>query len=176
MIITKKIEKLLNDHLSLEMGAVYSYLAVASWSEKEGLEGAANFFYLQSDEERAHFRKFFSYINEVGGHALVPEMKQPKSTFNSVLEACELSLTNEQKVTKSIYKIVELARNEGDHGTVEFLKFFIDEQREEEVQFQRIIDKIKLIGKGAQSLYYIDKELEKIATTKVKTSQKEAKA
>jgi len=166
MIIPKKIEKLLNEHLGLEMGAVYSYMAVASWCEKEGYEGAASFFYKQSDEERLHFRKFFSYINEVGGHALVPEMKQPKATFTSILETCELSLASEQKVTKSIYKVVEAARAEQDYGTAEFLKFFVDEQREEEVQFQRIIDKIKLIGKGPQSLYYIDKELEKIATAK----------
>ncbi len=166
MLIPKKIEKMLNEHLSYELGAIYRYLAVASWCDKEGLDGCAAFFYKQSDEEKLHFQKFFQYINEVGGHALVPELKQPKATFSSVLEACELSLDGENKVTKSIYKIVETARNEGDHATEEFLKFFVDEQKEEEVLFKKIIDRIKLIGKGAQSMYYIDKEMEKFATAK----------
>ena len=55
---------------------------------------------------------------------------------------------------------------EHDHATVEFLKFFVDEQREEEVLFKKIIDRIKLVGKGAQSMYYIDKEMEKFSTAK----------
>ncbi|HQD12137.1 MAG TPA: ferritin [Chitinophagales bacterium] len=166
MIIPKKVEKALNDHLELEASAVFSYLATAAWCEKEGFEGCAKFFRKQSDEEHVHFMKFFDYINEVGGHAIVPAVKQPKTDFKDVLETCESALKGEQKVTKSIYNIIKVAREEEDHATIDFLRFFVDEQREEEVQFNRIIDKIKLIGKGAQSLYYIDKEFEKISTQK----------
>ena len=129
MLIPKKVEKALNEHLALELGAIYHYLAVASWCDKESYEGAASFFYKQSAEEHAHFMKFFNYINEMGGHALVPELKKPQVNFKSVVETCELSLLGEQKVTKGIYSIVDLARNEKDHATVEFLKFFVDEQR-----------------------------------------------
>lgn len=163
MIITKKVEKALNEHLVLEMSAQFSYLAVASWCEREGYEGAAQFFYGQSAEENAHFMKFFVYINEMGGHALVPELKKPKYEFKSIVEAVEMALAHEQKVTKAIYRMAALTKKESDHATEIFLNFFIDEQKEEEVQFQRIIDKIKLIGGGPQSLYYIDKEFEKIA-------------
>jgi ferritin len=163
MIISKKVEKALNEHLELEMAANYSYLAVASWCDVEGFEGTAKFFYKQSSEENTHFMKFFSYINEVGGHALVPQLKAPKYHFKSISEAVEMALGHEQKVTKAIYKIITLAKAEGDHATEDFLRFFVDEQKEEEVQFKRILDKIKLIGGGPQSLYYIDKEFEKLA-------------
>ena len=71
----------------------------------------------------------------------------------------------EQKVTKAIYKIITLSKSEGDHATEDFLRFFVDEQKEEEVQFKRILDKIKLIGGGPQSLYYIDKEFDKLSAT-----------
>lgn len=74
---------------------------------------------------------------------------------------CQHSLNNEQKVTKSIYNILKVTQDEDDHATEDFLQFFVLEQREEEVLFNRIIDKIKLLGKGPQSLYYIDKEFEK---------------
>jgi len=162
-MISKKVEKALNEHLVLEMNALFSYLAVASWCEYDGYEGSAKFFYKQSVEENTHFMKFFSYINEVGGHALVPSLKAPKYEFKSVAEAVEMALTHEQKVTKAIYKIMGLAKEEGDHATEDFLRFFVDEQKEEEVQFKRILDKIKLIGGGPQSLYYIDKEFEKLS-------------
>ena len=163
MIIPKKVEKALNDHLTLEMHSNALYLSVSSWCQKEGMDGSANFFSRQSAEENVHFLKFFNFINEVGGHALVPAVAQPKHHFNSVLECCELAYATEQKVTKSIYKMLDIARNEGDHATLEFLKFFVEEQMEEEVLFKRIIDKIKLIGKGPQSMYYIDKEMDRFS-------------
>lgn len=160
MIITKKVERALNEHLSMELNAMFSYLAVASWCEKEGFEGSAKFFYRQSAEENTHLMKFFNYINEMGGHALVPSLKAPKYEFNTIQEAVEMALEHEQKVTKAIYKIITLSKDESDHATEDFLRFFVDEQKEEEVQFKRILDKLKLIGKGPQSLYYIDKEFE----------------
>ncbi|MCW5907891.1 MAG: ferritin [Chitinophagales bacterium] len=163
MIISKKVEKALNEHLILEMAATYNYLSVASWCEVEGYEGSAKFFYKQSEEENTHFMKFFTYINEVGGHALVPALKKPKYSFKSIQEAVEMALAHEQKVTKAIYKIITLAKEEGDHATEDFLRFFVDEQKEEEVQFKRILDKIKLIGGGPQSLYYVDREFERLA-------------
>ena len=175
MIIPKKIEKLLNEHLELEAAAFFSYLSVASWCEKEGLEGCAKFYRKQADEEYTHFMRFFEYINEVGGHTVVPGIKQPVVHFTSVLSTCELSLKNEQKVTKSIYNILKAVEAEEDHATEDFLQFFVAEQKEEEVQFKRIIDKIKLIGKGPQSLYYIDKEFEKLTTGKGKEDKKKDK-
>ena len=173
MIIPKKVEKVLNTHLELEAGAFFSYLAVAAWCEKEGLEGCAKFYRTQSDEEHVHFMKFFDYINEVGGHATVPAVKQPQIDFKDILEVCQHSLSNEQKVTKSVYNLLKIAQQEDDHATEDFLQFFVMEQREEEVQATRIIDKIKLIGKGAQSLYYIDKEFDKLVSKKAK-EEKEA--
>lgn len=172
MIIPKKVEKVLNAHLELEAGAFFSYLAVAAWCEKEGLEGCAKFFRKQSDEEHVHFMKFFDYINEVGGHAIVPGIKQSKIDFKDILEICEHSLANEHRVTKSIYNILNITKETEDHATEDFLQFFVMEQREEEVQFNRIIDKIKLIGKGPQSLYYIDKEFEKLVAASSKESKK----
>lgn len=176
MIIPKKVEALLNQHLEMEANAVFNYLAVASWCEREGLEGCAKFYRDQSDEEHTHFMKFFDYINDVGEHAIVPAVKQPKSKFKNIKEVCEYSLKGEQAVTKSIYHIIKVAEEEGDKATIDFLRFFVDEQREEEVQFKRIIDRIKLIGDGPQSLYYIDKEFEKILNQKIKNAAKENNA
>lgn len=153
----------LNAHLVLELEAYLQYLAMASWCEREGLEGSSNFFYLHAEEENVHFQKIFRFINEVNGHAKVPQAGQAILEFDNVKDACEKALANEQKVTRSINKLVELAQKENDHTANEFLRFFVDEQLEEETLFQKVLDKIKLIGDGPMSLYYIDQELEKLA-------------
>ena len=49
-----------------------------------------------------------------------------------------------------------------DYSTLNFLQWYIEEQREEEALMRTVIDRIKLIGGGPQSLYYIDKEIDQI--------------
>lgn len=162
-MISKNVEKALNGHLVYELEASLQYLAMASWCETMGMDGAASFFYGHAHEENLHFIKLFQYINEVNGHAMVPKLKQPNHTFDSIFQICETAYAKEQAVTKEIFKLVELAKAEDDHVTTEMLRFYVQEQREEETLFQKVLDKIKLIGTGSQSLYYVDKELGALA-------------
>ena len=46
-------------------------------------------------------------------------------------------------------------------GSVHCLQWYVDEQLEEETLVKDILDTVRLIGNGPQSLYYINKELEK---------------
>ena len=82
-MLSKTLEKALNDQVAMEASASYVYLAMASWMENEGFEGTAQFLYTQSDEERMHMMKLFHYINEVGGYALSPAVAAPDTTFSS---------------------------------------------------------------------------------------------
>jgi ferritin len=162
-MISSKTEKALNQHLQYELEASLQYLAMASWCEDKGMEGSSNFFYGHSAEENAHFLMMFKFINEVNGKALVPKVQQPKSDFTSIQEICQFAYENEMKVTKAIHELVETSKSEGDLIVTEFLRFFVEEQKEEETLYQKILDRIRLIGDGAQSLYYIDKELERFS-------------
>ncbi len=158
-MISKKMEAALNEQIAVEAGAHFTYLSMATWADAQGLEGTANFFFQHAAEEHEHMMKIVHFIGEVGGRALVPAIKKPEEQYKDVLDACEKAYAHEQQVSTSIYKLVTLAREENDYVADEFLRWFIDEQREEEVLFMRIMDRIKLIGTGGQSLYYIDKEL-----------------
>ncbi|MCB9255726.1 MAG: ferritin [Chitinophagales bacterium] len=158
-MISKRIEDALNKHLEYELEASLQYLAMASWCETQGMDGGASFFYGHAHEENLHFIKLFQYINEVNGHAIVPKVNQPNHEFEGIAEICEIAYNKEKEVSLAIYKLVELAKEEDDHVTSEMLRFYVTEQREEETLFQKVLDKIRLIGSGAQSLYYIDKEL-----------------
>lgn len=161
-MISKKLEKALNAQIKLEAEASFNYLAMASWCEQKSLNGAAKFFYAQSEEELQHMLKVFRYINDLEGHALAPSVEQPATEFKSILDVCSKALAGEQKVTKAIHKLSELASEEKDYATYNFLQFFVDEQRQGETIFNHILDKIKLIGLEGMGLYYIDKELESL--------------
>ena len=159
-MISKKMIKALNEQIGLEGYASYLYLSMASWCDKEGLEGCARFMHRQSDEERMHMLKIFHYLSEVDAHALTPGIKEPPRKFKTVQEVFKSVYEHEQKVTQSINKLVTLAKNEEDHATQSFLQWYINEQREEEALMRTVLDRIGLIGDGPQSLYFIDKELD----------------
>lgn len=161
-MISKKMIKVLNEQIALEGYASYLYLSMAAWCDKEALEGCARFMHRQSEEERMHMLKIFYYLSEVDAHALTPAIKQPPHEFESVRSMFEQVYKHEQKVTASIDKLVKITYEENDNTTLNFLQWYVNEQREEEALMRTILDKIKLIGEGPQSLYYIDQEIEKI--------------
>ena len=162
-MIHKKIEDAINEQIANEAYASSSYLSMASWCEITGLRGAAGFFYEQSDEERVHMLKMVKYINEAGGHALVPSIKEPQATYKSLNEAFEISLKQEQTVTKQINKLVDLSLESKDYASFHFLQWFVEEQLEEERLFRTILDVIKLGGADPRSsLLLIDNEIAKI--------------
>lgn len=57
-----------------------------------------------------------------------------------------------------------VARQEGDFATDSFLKWFVDEQVEEEEIVDDVLQKLKLIGDFKPGLYLLDQELAATAT------------
>lgn len=172
-MISNKMQEALNAQISLEASASFLYLSMAAWCERIGMNGAAQFMYRQSEEERAHMLRIFHYISDVDGEAITPGIQQPAAEFESIRGVFEQVYTHEQKVTASIHKLLDLCNAEDDYTTHNFLQWYITEQREEEALMRTILDKIKLIGDGAQSLYFIDKELEAINNQTLKEESQE---
>jgi ferritin len=161
-MLSKKIEKALNEQIALEAYASNSYLAMASWCETQGFRGATKFFYAQSDEERVHMLKLVKYVNASGGHAIIPSIKEAAETYNSLQAVFEVSLKQEQSVTASINKLVELTFNAKDYAAHHFLQWYVEEQHEEENLFRSILDLFKIAGKDERSLIILDNEIVKI--------------
>lgn len=162
-MISTRMEQALNDQIQLEGTASFLYLSMASWCDRQGLSGCAGFMHRQSSEERAHMLRIFHYISDVDGKALSPGIPQPPAEFDSVQAMFEQVYAHEQKVTASIHKLLDISNEENDYTTQNFLQWYINEQREEEALMRTILDKIRLIGNGPQSLYFIDKEVEAIS-------------
>ncbi len=165
-MISNQMEKALNQQIAMEGQASFLYLAMSTWCEHQGLKGCAAFLKEQSEEERMHMLRIFDYLSEVDAFAKTPGIEEPPHTFPSVQAVFQSVYEHEQKVTASINRLVTLAREENDHATDAFLQWYIIEQREEESLIRTVLDRIRLIGDGPQSLYFIDKELEALHTAK----------
>ncbi|GKS66695.1 ferritin [Nitrosarchaeum sp.] len=159
MKISKNMQNALNNQISLEANASNIYLSMASWCEVIGYEGAASFFYAQSDEERTHMLKIVHYLNNMGIAATIPATKLPSSDFKSLESILKMALKNEQVVTSAIHKLVEIAQKDKDHSTYVFLEWFVNEQVQEETKFETLIQKFELIGRDKLAINEIDKIL-----------------
>jgi ferritin len=155
-MISKSLEKAINDQIMVEEASSRIYLAMASWCEVNGFEGAAKFLYTHSDEERMHQLKFVHFLNDRGGHAQLYALEQPATEYESIEEVFNKVLEHERFVTQKINELVDLCLSEKDHTTNNFLQWFVEEQIEEESLAMQIVDKIKLIGKASDGYFHLD--------------------
>lgn len=159
-MFSKKVEQALNDQLKIEAESSQFYLAMASWAETQGFNGVAAFLYSHSDEERFHMLKLLKFINERGGHAIVPELKQPPVSFDDVHTIFKNLLSHEIMVTNSINEVVHVCLQEKDYTTHNFMQWYVAEQIEEEALARNVLDKLNMIGDNKSGLYLFDRDME----------------
>jgi ferritin len=158
-MIKEKIEKALNSQLNAELYSSYLYLSMSSYFSSLNLSGFANWMRVQAQEELVHAIKFYDYITERGGRALLTAIEAPPVQWDSPLKAFENVYTHEQKVTGLINDLVNVAVSEKDHATTAFLQWFVTEQVEEESSADAVVQKLKLVGDQGSGLLLIDQEM-----------------
>lgn len=158
-MLSEKMTEALNVQLNKEMYSAYLYMSMSAYSSYIGLDGFANWFMVQYQEEMTHAMKIYDYINDHGSQVKLMEIPQPPTTFDSTLNMFEKTLEHEKYVTKSINELVDLAIDEKDHATYTFLQWYVSEQIEEEANDNEIISKLKLMGNDGSGMYMLDKEL-----------------
>jgi ferritin len=155
--LTKKVEDICNRQIEREGYSSNLYLAMASWAENKGMPGIAAWLYAQSEEERVHMLKFIKYVNERGGAAVIPALKQPPVKYKGVHEMFKEVLKHEQFITGSINEVLEAAIADNDYATTNWIQWFVKEQVEEESSVQLIIDKLEMAGEAG--LYFLDRDI-----------------
>lgn len=154
----KKVYELINDQINKEFYAGYLYLTIADYYAAEGLDGYANFYMVQAQEERDHALIFRKYLLE---NDCMPQMKavaQPDKTFHGYMEPLQAALAHEEYVTGLINDIYAAALEAKDYRAMQFLQWFIDEQMEEEDTARDMITKMELFGEDRHSLFELNKE------------------
>ena len=159
MAMNDGLQKAFNDQLNREFFSSYLYLAMAGYFESIDLKGFANWMRVQVDEERFHAMKFYDYIVNRNGVIVLGQIDRPDQSWDSPLKAFLKTLEHEEFITRNINELADLSLSQKDHAAHSFLKFFVDEQVEEESNVHDIIGKLKLIGDSASGLFMLDNEL-----------------
>ena len=158
-MLKKKIEEALNAQINAEMWSAYLYLSMAAYCHAEGQPGMGKWFEVQFKEEQDHAKILFNYVISRSGKVALHPIEAVPTEWESILNVFESSLRHEQTITESINKLFALTSEENDYATQSMLKWFIDEQVEEEETVKTIIDNLKMIKDNGYGIYMIDKEL-----------------
>lgn len=157
--LSKKMEDALNAQVNAEFWSAYLYLSMSAHFANDGKAGFAHWFKLQFDEEQEHALKIFEYIVSRGGTSKLEPIAKVQQSWESPLDAFKDTLKHEKVVTEKIHDLVTLATEEKDYATISFLKWFVDEQVEEEDTAQGYIDALEMIKDNGFGIYQMDKEL-----------------
>ncbi|MEM1513807.1 MAG: ferritin [Candidatus Thermoplasmatota archaeon] len=155
-MIPDRVLKMLNAQINAEFYSAYLYFSMSNYYEAINLKGFAKWMRIQAKEEMGHAMKIYDYVIERGGKVNLMKIEKPPSDWNSPLHAFEEAYAHEVRITKMINNIYTAAMEEKDYATLSMLKWFIDEQVEEEASTNEIVQKIKMAG---ENLFLIDKEL-----------------
>jgi ferritin len=158
-MMNEKLQEAFNNQINAELYSSYLYLSMAAYFESVNLSGFGQWMRCQAQEEVVHAMKFFDFVNERGGNVTLTAIDGPPVCWESPLNAFEEAYKHEQKVTGMINGLVDLAIQEKDHASNNFLQWFVSEQVEEEDTADRVVQSLKLAGNQGGGLFMIDREL-----------------
>ena len=157
-MLDSKVAKLLNEQINKELYSAYLYLDFSIFYDDKGLDGFANWYMIQAQEERDHAMLILQYLQNNGVKVTLEAIAKPNKEFKELIEPLKAGLEHEMYVTSLINDIYEAAYNVKDFRTMQFLDWFVKEQGEEEKTADDMIKKMELFGNDSKGLYSLDAE------------------
>ncbi|TCL43751.1 ferritin [Harryflintia acetispora] len=158
-MLDNRVSGLLNAQVNQEFYSAYLYLDFASYFTDKGLDGFANWYQVQAQEERDHAMLFYQYLHNNNFRVVLEAIAKPDQTPQAPMDPLKAGLAHEEYVTRLIHAIYAAAQEAKDFRTMQFLDWFIKEQGEEEKSAHDLITKMELFGGEAKGLYLLDSEL-----------------
>ena len=158
-MLSEKLLNELNKQIKYELESAHYYVAMEAYFDSNDLPGFANFFKVQAEEERFHAQKFYDFVYEMDADVEITPLELVGKDFESNVDVFRKALEHEKFVTSRIYELMEIAEDEKEYATQSMLKWFVDEQVEEENTMKDMIVKLERVKNSANGLYMLDKEL-----------------
>ena len=158
-MVNAKVHELLNQQINKEFYSAYLYLDFANYFKAKGLDGFANWYMVQAQEERDHAMLFYTYLQNENMTVTLDAIAKPDKTFTCDMDVLKAGLEHEMYVTSLINDIYAAAYEAKDFRTMQFLDWFVKEQGEEETNATDLITKMELFGTDAKGLYMLNQEL-----------------
>lgn len=157
-MLDAKVAQLLNEQIVKEFYSAYLYLDFSIFYEAQGLDGFANWYKIQAQEERDHALLFMEYLQYNGEKVSLDVIGKPDKELITLMDPLKAGLEHEQYVTSLINDIYAAAYAVKDFRTMQFLDWFVKEQLEEEKNADDMIKKMELFGNDSKGLYSLDAE------------------
>lgn len=154
-----KVVALFNEQINRELYSSYLYLQFANIYTEKGLDGFANWFDIQAQEEHDHAMLMIKYLHNNGAKVVYEEIQKPVVEKDGIVDIIKAALSHERYITESINHIYSEASEKKDYRTLQFLDWFVKEQGEEEKAADDLLKKMDIFGNDPKSLYLLDKEL-----------------
>ena len=158
-MLSEKLLNEINKQIKYELESAHYYVAMEAYFDSNDLPGFAHFFKVQAEEERFHAQKFYNFVYEMDKDVELTPLELVGKKFDSCVDVFKKALEHEKFVTSRIYELMEIAEEEREYATQSMLKWFIDEQVEEENTMKDMIVKVKRVENSPNGLYMLDKEL-----------------
>ncbi|MEE1228263.1 MAG: ferritin [Lachnospiraceae bacterium] len=155
----KKVYELMNDQINKEFYSAYLYLDMSNWYDAYGLDGFANWFHVQAQEEMDHGMLMYTYLHNNNEKVVLKPIEKPDTDFKEIMDPLYRQLEHEKFVTSLIDNIYAAAQDAKEFRTTQFLDWFIKEQVEEEKNAQDLIDKMNIFADDKRALYMLNQEL-----------------
>ncbi|MBR2476708.1 MAG: ferritin [Clostridia bacterium] len=157
-MMDNKVSRLLNEQITKELYSAYLYLDFSVFYEAQGLDGFANWYMIQAQEERDHAMLFLKFLQMAGEKVDLGAIDKPDKELNTLMDPLKFGLEHEKYVTSLINDIYSAAYDVKDFRTMQFLDWFVKEQLEEEKNADDMIKKMELFGNDSKGLYSLDSE------------------
>ena len=158
-MMNPKVHELLNRQINKELYSAYLYLDFSNYFKARGLDGFANWYMIQAQEERDHAMLFYTYLQNENVAVTLEAIPKPDKVLDSDMAVLKAGLEHEQYVTSLIHNIYSAAYDVKDFRAMQFLDWFVKEQGEEETNANDLISKMELFGSDPKGLYLLNQEL-----------------
>ena len=156
--MNETVARLLNEQINKELYSAYLYLDMAIFYDAMDLDGYANYYTIQAQEERDHALLFMQYLQSNGQKVTLDAIGKPDKVYETVLDPLVAAAEHERYVTSLINDLYHEAYEAKDFRTMQFLDWFVKEQAEEEDNADSMISRYKLFGSDPRGLYLLDQE------------------
>ncbi len=122
-MVSKKVKDLLNNQVNAEFYSAYLYLDFSNYFKDAGLDGYANWYMIQAQEERDHAMLFIHYLQQQGEAARdtirILSWLKSNASHAQVIVVANKVLAGVSEISKSDFE----ARKQSSAGSIIFREF-----------------------------------------------------
>ena len=89
----KTVHKLLNQQINKEFYSAYLYLEFSNYFKSKGLDGFANWYMIQAQEERDHAMLFYTYLQNQNQTVTLESIDKPDPSISCHMDVLKAGLT-----------------------------------------------------------------------------------